>query len=175
MLCNWRTPELSCSGFPLFFLRSCVSKWSHMDADTAVLEGIKAPGCFYTLSTSGETEALSVVLGSENICSRTSFSSLALTSVPLRLTGRCEASPLVSSWLRNRRCLLHTFALLLSYSGIQLSNPPLCKVLSDILTTVVAQHKDPPTAKQCASLLRCHTHQHPPSAYKKSSLRGLYA
>lgn len=32
--------ELNSSGFPLFFMRSCVSKRDQMDADTALFEGI---------------------------------------------------------------------------------------------------------------------------------------
>lgn len=102
-------PELSCSGFPLFFLRSCVSKWSHMDADTAVLEGIFfLQGVFILLLHLGKLRHWVVswsVRTSAAGQGATSFPSLFLTSVPLNFTGRCEAAPFVSSWLRNRHCI----------------------------------------------------------------------
>lgn len=96
-----------------------------------------------------------------------SFSSLALTSVPLSLTGRCEAAPLVSSWLRNSHCvstlLPYYFPTVASSWATLLS----AKFHQAFWPQLWLSTKAPPTAKQCTSLLRCHTHQHPPSAYYK--------
>lgn len=100
----------------------------------------------------------------------TSFSSPVSTSVPLSLTGSLR--------------LPHLF---LPGWGTDVVFPHFCLITflqwhpaeqSSSLQSSLS-HFDhgcgsaqfPPTAKQCTWLLRCHTQQHPPSTYRKSSLK----
>lgn len=104
-----------------------------------------------------------------------SFSSLALTCVPLSLAGRCEAAPLVSSWLRNRHCistlLPYYFLTVASSWAILLSAKfplPFWPQLWLSTKTPLLQSNAP----HCSGTTHSSTH---PQPIKKAVSRGLYA
>lgn len=154
----------------------------HTDADTAVLEGIKAFfflwGVFILLVHLGKLRHWAMswsVRTSAAGQGATSFSSLVLTSVPLSLTGRCETAPLTSCWLRNRHCvstlLPYYFPTVASSWAILLSAKfpqPFWPQLWLSTKTLLLQSKAP----HCPGATHSSTH---PQPMEKEISRGLYA